>query len=392
MRHVHYLDHNATAPLRPAARAAMLAALDDFGNPSSVHGFGRRARHIVEQARAAVAALAGVAPDRVIFTSGATEANATALAEAGGRGVLVSAIEHDSVTAAVPGATAIPVTAAGVLDLAALDRLLATGPAPALVAVMAANNETGVIQPVAEAASLARRHGARLHCDAVQAAGRLPVTLAGLGAATLSLSAHKLGGPAGVGALVLGEGVEVAPLIRGGGQERRRRAGTENVAGIAGFGAAAAAAAAEGIADQDRLAALRDGLERRIRLLCPDAEIFGAGADRLANTSCLTMPGVPAETQVIAFDLAGIAVSAGAACSSGKVAASRVLTAMGVAGDRAGTAIRVSLGAGTTAADIDAFVAAWQALYRRAGRGSGVHPAPGEAGHRGPRAAGSPGA
>ncbi len=365
-----YLDYNATAPLRAEARAAVVDALMETGNPSSVHRFGQAARRRVEDARDAVAALAGVAPAQVIFTSGATEANNTVLAPGNRRRILASAIEHDSVLAAVD-AEPVPVTPAGVVDLDALDAMLAASARPALVAVMAANNETGVIQPVAEAAAVAHRHGAVLHCDAVQLAGKAPLDFARLGADSLSLSAHKLGGPQAVGALVVGDGLEVPRLLRGGGQERRRRAGTENVAGIAGFGAAARAALA-GLRAYGALAALRDGLERRIAAACPDAMVFGQAAPRIANTSCIVMPGVAAETQLMGFDLAGIAVSAGAACSSGKVAASHVLQAMGADTAAANGAVRVSLGWDTGPDDVDRFVEAWLALYRRAAKRGGT--------------------
>lgn len=360
-----YLDYNASAPLRPAVRAAMLDALELTGNPSSVHRFGREARRWIEDARERVAALAGADPADIVFTAGGTEANNLALAASGRRRLLVGATEHDSVlTAAGPEAERVPVDAEGRVDPGALAAMLAADDRPALVSVMLANNETGVIQPVEAVAEVARAAGALVHCDAVQAAGRLPLDAGRLGIDYLTLSAHKLGGPAGVGALVVAGDAPLAPLLRGGGQERRRRAGTENLAGIVGFGVAADAAAAE-IADQPRLAALRDALERRIRTLAPEARIHGGGAARIANTSCIGMPGVSGETQVMALDLAGVAVSAGAACSSGKVAASHVLQAMGVAAAEAACAIRVSLGWASTDTDVERFVAAWGALYRR---------------------------
>ncbi|MEQ8966392.1 MAG: aminotransferase class V-fold PLP-dependent enzyme [Azospirillaceae bacterium] len=371
MSRIVYLDHNATAPLRADARAALIEALDLVGNPSSVHAAGRAARRAVESAREAVAALVGAAPAEVVFTSGATEANATVLAGAG-RPVLAAGTEHDSVRAGLDGAP-VPVDAEGRIDLSFLDRRLAEAGAPALVSVMLANNETGVVQPVAEAAAIARRHGALVHCDAVQAAGRLAVDRDALDVDYLTLSAHKIGGPRGVGAVVARDGVPLAPLVRGGGQERRRRAGTENVAAIAGFGAAARAAAAEA-GRLGALEALRDGLVAGIRAADPTAPLWGEGAGRLPNTACIGMPGVPAETQVMGFDLAGIAVSAGSACSSGKVAASHVLDAMG-AGAAAGEAVRFSLGPETTADEIERAVAAWaevaaRARGRRAGPGA----------------------
>ena len=360
-----YLDWNATAPLRPQAAAAMSEALRRWGNPSSVHRRGRAARHIVERAREPVAALLGdVDPSAVIFVSGGTEANHLALIGTGRERVLVSAVEHDSVRHAVPAAEIIPVGPEGIVDLDALDRLLAADLRPALVSVMYANNETGVIQPVAEIAAIARRNGALFHCDAVQAAGKLALEAGAIGADLVTLSAHKIGGPTGIGALVVTRGIELAPLLRGGGQEHRRRAGTENLPGIAGF---AAAAAAE-IADYERVAALRDGLEAEIAMTARDAVVLGAAANRLPNTSAIAMPGVAAETQVVALDLDGVMVSAGAACSSGKVGPSHVLAAMGVAPEIAASTIRVSLGWSSSEAEIDHFLRAWTALYRRCRR------------------------
>ncbi|NBC34213.1 MAG: aminotransferase class V-fold PLP-dependent enzyme [Alphaproteobacteria bacterium] len=359
-----YLDYNARAPLRASARAAMTAAVELSGNPSSVHRDGRAARRLVEEARASVATLCGIRPTQIVFTSGGTEANATVLRGlADGRRILVSAVEHDSVRVA-RGAETVPVNADGRIDLDALDRLLSEDPRPALVAVMAVNNETGVIQPVAEAASLARRHGALLHCDAVQAPGRIALDSFVAAADTLTLSAHKIGGPPGCGALVVRETVPVPPLLAGGGQEQRRRAGTENLIGIAGFGAACRSVL-DDPGESARVAALRDHLEATLRAVDADVAIYGAGAPRVGNTACLGMNGVSSETQVMHFDLAGIAVSAGAACSSGKVQASPVLRAMGVALPQAGEAIRVSLGWDSTSADVDAFVGAWKTLNDR---------------------------
>ena len=362
-----YLDYNATAPLRPEAAAALEEALRETGNPSSVHAFGRRARRRVEDAREAVAALVGARPAGVIFTSGGSEANNLALSGLPAGRILVSTVEHDSVLQAAPGARRLPVDAEGRVELDALAAALEEDDGaggPALISVMLANNETGVIQPIAEIAALARARGALVHCDAVQAAGRLDIDLAALGGAALSLSAHKLGGPQGAGALVLAEGVAVAPLIRGGGQERRRRAGTENVPAIAGFGAAAAAVLDTPKPDSE-LAGLRDGLEARLQALAPELVVFGAQAARLANTSCFALPGLSAETQLMALDLAGIAVSSGAACSSGKVEPSHVLQAMGADRETAAAAIRVSLGWATTAAELERFIEAWDGLYRR---------------------------
>jgi cysteine desulfurase len=362
-----YLDYNATAPPRPAVVEAVAEAMRLGGNASSVHGEGRAARALVEDARRSIAALVGAEPGQVVFTSGGTEANNQALRASGRRRTVVSAIEHDSVRLALADAVPAPVTGAGEIDLEALDRLLAAADEPALVAVMLANNETGVIQPVAEVAAIAHRHGALVHCDAIQAAGKVAVDIAALGADTYAFSAHKLAGPQGVGALVVRAPGAVGRLIHGGGQERGLRAGTENVAAIAGFGVAARLGAA-GLDAFAGLATMRDDLERRLRAIAPRLTIFGERAARLPNTTKLAMPGVAAETQVIAFDLAGIAVSAGSACSSGSVEPPYVLTAMGVPDAVALTAVRVSLGWGTVAADIDRFVAAWSDLYRRAGR------------------------
>jgi cysteine desulfurase len=368
-----YLDYNATAPLRDGVRAAVAEALSLDGNPSSVHEEGRRARAAVEAAREKVAALVGARPADVIFTSGGTEANALALAQ-GGDGVtrFVSAIEHPSVLAAAPEAVRIPVTSDGVIDLEKLEKALQDhhlkGRRP-FVSLMAANNETGAIQPVAETAKIVKdacveAAGGRFHTDAVQAAGRTELDLAALGADLLSLSAHKIGGPKGVGALVIREGVAVEPLIRGGGQERRRRAGTENVPGIVGFGVAADLAAAD-LAKLGDIEALRDELEARALAIAPDTVVLSSRVERLGNTSCIAVPGAKAETLVIGLDLAGIAVSAGSACSSGKVEASHVLAAMGVTPEIAQGAIRVSLGFGTKRDDIEAFLKAFGELIER---------------------------
>ena len=362
-----YLDWNATAPLRPEAAAAVMAALGHCGNPSSVHRWGRMARQNVERAREAVAALVGAAPEGVVFVSGGTEANHLALLGGGRERILVSAVEHSSVLEAAPCAERIAVDPDGIVDLAALDDQLAGDPRPAIVSVMFANNETGILQPVAEIAEIAHAHGALFHCDAVQGAGKLPLDAARIGADFISLSAHKLGGPPGIGALVVSDAAGLTPLIRGGGQEHRRRAGTENLPGIAGFAAAAEAAAAA-LADYARVRGLRDGLEREAIDAVPDAVVVGAAVPRLPNTSALAMPGAAAETQVIALDLAGVMVSAGAACSSGKVGPSHVLAAMSLAPEIAGATIRVSLGWSTTEADIAHFLDAWAALSRRLSR------------------------
>jgi cysteine desulfurase len=367
-----YLDHNAGAPAAPEVVRAMAEALALGGNPSSVHRAGRLARRLVEESRAAIADLVGVRPAEVVFTSGGTEANHLALrgpvlAGAVAR-VIVSAVEHESVgrPAAALGlpVDVLPVDADGVVDLDALDALLAR-PGRPLVSVMLANNETGVIQPLAEIAARVKAAGGLVHTDAAQAPGRMSVNVNALGIDLMSLSGHKMGGPAGIGALVVCDGVPFAADRVGGGQEMGRRAGTENLAGIAGFGAAARIA-------ENRLAkavvieALRDDMEFRARTLVPAATIHGAGAPRLCNTSCIGVAGVPAETQVIALDLAGVQVSAGAACSSGKVRPSPVLAAMGLAPEEAASAIRVSLGPETSVAEIDRFLDAWIEFISRA--------------------------
>jgi cysteine desulfurase len=351
-----YLDWNATAPLRSEAAVAIAEALALGGNPSSVHRRGRAARQLVERGRAAVAALLGAPVDGVVFTSGGTEANHLALLGSGRERVLISAVEHSSVLQAAPDAERIPVDSDGIVDLAALSAMLDIDRRPALVSVMLANNETGVIQPVAEIAGIAHAQGALFHCDAVQAAGKIPLSGTEIGADLVTLSAHKIGGPSGIGALV--SAVDVTPLLRGGGQERRRRAGTENLSGIAGFAAAAMTCAS---GEYVRIRDLRDRLEAAL----PDAVIIAAAAPRLPNTSAIAMPGVSAETQIIAFDLDGVMVSAGAACSSGKVGPSHVLAAMRVAPELANATIRVSLGWSTSEADIAHFIDAWMALYRR---------------------------
>jgi cysteine desulfurase len=359
-----YLDFNATAPVRSEVAAAVARALEIGGNASSVHGRGRAARRAIEDARQQVAKLVAVRSEEVVFTAGGTEANNLALTGSGRSRILVSAIEHDSVMAVCSGAEIIPVNGNGLIDPVALSNLLAADETPALVSVMLANNETGVVQQIQALADVAHQAGALFHCDAVQAAGKTPVDAPALGIDLLSLSSHKLGGLQGVGALVVLNNVELAASVHGGGQERGRRAGTENLPGIIGFGVAAEIASHEA-SDQSRLAGLRDALESQVLAIAPDAEIHSSRANRIANTICLSMPGVEAETQVMSLDLAGVMVSAGAACSSGKVQTSHVLSAMGVDEDLAASAIRVSLGWSSVESDVDAFVAAWGDLYRR---------------------------
>jgi cysteine desulfurase len=357
-----YLDHNATSPLRPAAFDAMVEALRTGGNPSAVHAAGRKARGLVEKARRQVAALVGALPAEVVFTSGGTEANNMALAGCGRRRIVISAIEHESVQRAAPNAEVVPVDGECVLDLDALELRLAASDVPALVSVMFANNETGVLQPLADIVRIARKAGALVHCDAVQAAGKVPVDMHGIGIDYLSLAAHKLGGPTGVGALVVRAEAPFTSNRYGGGQEINRRAGTENLSGIVGFGAAADAA------QQGLTSALRDRVEAALQEIAPRARVFGADARRLPNTTYISMPGVPAETQVMALDLAGVCVSAGSACSSGKVHRSAVLAAMGVEDAEAGSAIRISFGWNSEPSDIDRLIAAWRDLYIRVGQ------------------------
>lgn len=376
-----YFDYNATAPLLPAAREAMLSAFDAFGNPSSVHAEGRTAKRLIEEARRSVATLVNTRPEHVFFTSGATEAASTLLTPDWRMGrsplrmakLVVSAADHPCVLSggrfAPDARTVIGVDANGVIDLGALEAVLsshdrATG--LVLVAIHAANNETGVIQPVAEIARLVKNHGGVLVVDAVQAAGRIPLDLSAGYGDFLILSSHKIGGPKGAGAIAgVSDLMMPTPLVSGGGQEKGHRAGTENVVGIAGFGAAARAAT-EALADIAQLRASRDAIEQVLLGLSPEITIYSREVERLCNTSFFSLPGIKAETAQIAFDLAGVALSAGSACSSGKVGPSHVLKAMGH-GDHAG-ALRVSIGHATGPEEIALFTKALTALLaRRAG-------------------------
>lgn len=373
-----YLDHNASAPLVPEARAAMLAALELDANASSVHQEGRAARRIVEDARRDVASLVGAKPEHVVFTSGATEAASTLLSPEWRMGraplrmarLVVCAADHPCILSggsfAAEARIVIGVDGDGIVDLAALEAVLAgqdRDEGPMLVAIHAANNETGIVQPVREIARLARAHGAVLVVDAVQAAGRIHVDISDAYGDFLIFSSHKIGGPKGAGAIVgVSDLMMPAPLIRGGGQEKGHRAGTENVAAIAGFGAAARVTLA-GLGEMERVRALRDRFEAVLLELAPDAVIFGRGAERLPNTLFFALPGVKAETAQIAFDLSGVALSAGSACSSGKVGASHVLKAMGVEGELGG--LRVSIGRETGEAELAAFRAALAVIIER---------------------------
>jgi cysteine desulfurase len=367
-----YLDWNATTPLRAEAREAMAAAWDLSGNPSSVHAEGRQARRWVEGARAEVAGAIGAPPRNVVFTSGGTEANALALTPGLRRGsgvpvqrLLVSAIEHASVLAGgrfpAQAIGTIAVTRSGLLDFDDLRAMLEGGP-PALVSVMLANNETGAVQPVADVAEIVHAAGGLLHVDAIQAFGKIPFNINELKADLVTLSGHKIGGPKGVGAVILAEGMlGLGPLLRGGGQELGRRAGTENVAGIVGFGAASKTAMGTLQSDAIGLESQRNRLEDGLRQT-PGAMVFSDDVPRLPNTTLFTVPGLKAETAVIGFDLEGIAVSSGSACSSGKVQPSHVLEAMGFGPKIAQGAVRLSLGWSTSSADIDRCLEAWRKL------------------------------
>jgi len=378
-----YFDHNASSPLRPEAREAMVRAFDLIGNASSVHAEGRAARALIEDAREQVAGLCGADTAQVVFTSGGTEANVLGLSpgwlsklagyDADKARLFTSAIEHPSVYQGggfgAERITRLPVTADGVIDLEAARELIEAADAPFTVSVMSANNETGALQPVAALGEIVRASGGVLHCDAVQTAGRLAMDVSALGADLVSVSAHKFGGPKGAGALIIvrDELHNPAPVMQGGGQERGRRAGTENFPAIAGFGAAADAARRE-VEDGDGVGAvgpLRDRLESDLKRIAPDAWIAAENTPRLPNTTCVAVPGLHGETLVIAMDLEGIAVSAGSACSSGKVERSHVLDAMGLDNETASGAIRISLGWSSTEAEIMRFLSAWQAIYER---------------------------
>ena len=368
-----YMDHNATVPVRPEAAAAVARALTLAGNPSSVHYEGRAAHALIEEARTSVAALVNAKPEEVIFTSGGTEAANLAIHVAktsfGVERLVISAVEHDCIraSAAASGLTidVIPVSPNGVIDIEALETLLGR-PGKALVAVMFANNETGVIQPVDKVAKAVRSHGAIFLTDTIQAIGRINVDFRKLDADMLLISGHKFGAPQGTGALVLREGLAVDPLLRGGGQEKRRRAGTENVPGIAGLGVAARLASEPHDEVLAGIKALRDDLEWKLREVTPDVAIFGHDAERLPNTTLFAAPGLDASTLLMTLDLDGIAVSSGSACSSGKVARSHVLAAMGVDDALAKAAVRISLGAENTGDEIDRLVMSWARVWHRA--------------------------
>lgn len=360
-----YLDHNATSPLRPQARAAMLEALEAGGNPSSIYTEGRNARAIVENARKTIADQLGVIPAMVVFTGVGTEANNFAIKGAQVERIIVSAIEHSCVLEAARATgrplDIVPVSQDGVIDLAALEHSLAQDTGKALVSLMLANNETGAIQPVHEAAAIARKYDALFHTDAVQALGKIPVNFPLLGVDMMTLSAHKVGGPQGVGALILRDGLVLDKFIHGGGQEFGRRGGTENVAGIAGFAAAVQAACEK----ESEIKSLRDLFESKLQEMSPDVTIFSQGVERLPNTTYMALQGMLAQTTLINLDLAGISVSTGSACSSGKVTGSRVLAEMGVDDDLRACALRISFGWTSSSADVEKFITVWRQLVAR---------------------------
>jgi len=360
-----YLDHNATTPLRPQARAAMLAALDAGGNPSSIYAEGRTARALVENSRKTLADQLGVIPAMVIFTGVGTEANNFAIKGAKVERIVISATEHSCVLEAAMATgkpvEVVPVTKDGIIDLQALEKILATGKGKALVCLMFANNETGAIQPVREAAAIAHQHDALIHTDAVQALGKIPVNFGLLGVDMMTLSAHKVGGPQGTGALVLRDGIVLEKFIHGGGQELGRRGGTENVAGIAGFAAATQAACEE----PNKTKTLRDLFESKLQEVSPEIKIFSSAVERLPNTSFIALEGLKAQTTLINLDLEGIAVSTGSACSSGKVTGSRVLAEMGVSDALRACALRISFGWNSSEEDIEKFIEIWRQLIVR---------------------------
>ena len=354
-----YLDYNATAPVWPEVVEAVSRGLAASGNASSVHSEGRAARQMVEEAREKVAALVNARPGQVIFTGGGTEANNLAMWQAELGRVTVSPIEHESVLKPLEHAARLRVQSDGVVDVNSLPEHL-----DGLVSVMLANNETGVLQPVKRLAELCRERGVAVHTDAIQAVGKINVDWRDLGVQMMSISAHKLGGPQGVGALIVDDTWVGRPLLKGGGQERGRRAGTENIAGITGFGVAAELVQKNFVA-MANVTALRDMLEHGLRAIDPTVIIHGGRVERLPNTVCASMPGVDAETQVMSLDLAGVMVSAGSACSSGKVTTSHVLKAMGLDDASASSAIRISLGWHSTPDDVEKCLTAWRDLYTR---------------------------
>jgi len=368
-----YLDWNADTPLCDAARRAMLRVWDLGAlNPSSAHAGGQKARAVIEDARRSMAGLLGCAPEEIIFTAGGTEADNMAVKGAPVERFIVSFMEHPAIMKPAKASgrpvTLLEVDGDGVADLEALERHLAAGEGRALVCLMFASNESGTLQPVREAVEIARRHDALVLCDAVQGAGKAEVDFAALGVDMLAISAHKFGGPQGVGALIVREGLALEPLLLGGGQERRRRAGTENVAGIAGMAAALDTALEGGAEKESRIRALRDGLESELKEITPETVIFAERAPRMANTTWFAHPRIDAQAALMAFDLDGVAISAGSACHSGRAEVPRSLIAMGVDRDLAKRALRVSLGPDTTEEDIRLFLSSWRAQVERMNR------------------------
>lgn len=360
-----FLDHNATSPPVEGVRDAVREALGDGGNPSSIHASGRHARAIVEQTRQRLAQQIACKPQEIAFTSGGTEANVWAITQAQADRLIIGAAEHDSVRAPAFASdkpvTWLPVDGQGRIDLNALEQALNEGQGRALVSVQSANNETGTLQPIQDIATLCRAHDALYHRDATQSLGKQPLSF---DSDLMTLSAHKIGGLAGTGALVIREGLAMPALIPGGGQELRRRGGTENLTGLAAFGAVL-----EGLPQRiDAMAALGDVLnafEDQLLSHCPEAVIFSSEQPRLPNTSAFAIPGLPAETQMMHLDLMGVEVGSGSACSSGKITPSHVLAAMGVAEDVSRCALRVSFGPGQAMEAVDRFFEAWLPLYRR---------------------------
>ncbi|MBN9412680.1 MAG: cysteine desulfurase [Candidatus Paracaedimonas acanthamoebae] len=354
-----YLDYNAAMPLRPSALKEMLEVLSLTGNPSSIHRFGHTLAMRIENARHKIATCLNSLPAEIIFTSGGTEANNLVLQShyKNGYDILVSAVEHDSVLKSIENLEIIPVNSQGIICLENLETLLSNKTQPTLISVMLANNETGVIQPLNEIIAIAKRHKALVHTDAAQAVGRVPCNFKDLDVDFMTLSSLKVGGPAGVGALIAKEKLPLTPLLMGGGQERGKRAGTPNTAGICGFATAIIEASQE---DWHPCQVLRDQLELSLQHLTPEAYIFGQKTSRLPNTMCISLPNNRSDKYVMMYDLEGIAISAGSACSSGKIKASHVLKAMKASEDYLNSAIRVSLGIQTTKEEIEAFCKIWQ--------------------------------
>jgi cysteine desulfurase len=360
-----YLDYNATSPLKPVVKDTILSVIDQPGNPSAVHRFGRNAKLTIETARDRLAKSVNCRPDNIIFTSGATEANNMVMNHFHSHTVLISAIEHPSILQTAPeSCQVLPVSSDGVLDLDALEAALKASPAPVLVSVMAVNNETGVIQPIAKIAKIVHQYDGIYHCDAVQALGRIELDIQALGIDILSLTAHKIGGPQGVGALISKADIDLMPLLKGGGQEKYKRAGTENVSGIAGFGMASMQAVKD-IDEHQKLGRWRDRIEREIADYAPEVTFYSQNTDRVANTTMFSLAGIASDTQMINLDLSGIAVSNGSACSSGRVEPSHVLRAMGASEDQAASALRISLGWATEEDDINHFIQSWKDMYDR---------------------------